>query len=462
MAFFQLSKMKMTQASITLSVSQLTRAIKYQLESQFSTVIVEGEVSNFKKQISNHLYFTLKDSQAQIQCVMFSSDARALRQLPKVGDQIRVRGEVNVYAPRGNYQIIVRSLRPAGLGELLVTLENRKNKYRQMGYFEPSLKKILPKSPRTIGVVSSPTGSVICDIIQILKRRANGFHLILNPAKVQGPGAREEVSRAIDEFNQYGLVDLIIVARGGGSMEDLWAFNEECVIESIHKSQIPVITAIGHETDTTLADLVSDLRAPTPSAAAELALEEEQKKVEFLKLCQLRIGQALNQTIRRDKERVRGLLNHPYLLSPNRILDFFEQKLDDKVRDLDQVGLEFKHRFERLLQGRKNKLQSLNPQLKIQNGLSRLSMLRQNIEASFQKNVERKKSKMNTLVTHLGAINPKKVLEKGYSILFDEKEKSVIVSTQEISLKQSVKLLLKDGAIKAQVNEIESKEPCKS
>jgi len=293
----------MTDSNIVLTVSGLTKAIKFQLEKQFSFVAVQGEVSNFKRQVSNHLYFTLKDSQAQIQCVMFSSDARLLKTLPKAGDQVEIKGEVNVYPPRGNYQIIVRTLKQAGLGQLLLMLEQRKKKYLQMGWFDTCLKKSIPKNPKTIGVVSSPTGSVISDILQILKRRAHSFHLILNPVKVQGEGAAQEVSAAIKAFNDHKLVDVIIVARGGGSMEDLWSFNETSVIESIHQSEIPVVCAIGHETDTTLADLVADLRAPTPSAAAELVVEETQKKLDFLKTVQERLIRTQLQFLSRQKER---------------------------------------------------------------------------------------------------------------------------------------------------------------
>jgi exodeoxyribonuclease VII large subunit len=451
----------MATPALTLTVSQLTRAIKYQLEHQFSFVVVEGEVSNFKQQISNHLYFTLKDSEAQIQCVMFSSEVKGLKQLPKAGDQVLIKGELSVYPPRGNYQIIVRSLQPAGLGELLILLEKRKNKYRELGWFDSSLKKPLPKYPKRIGVVSSPTGAVICDIIQILKRRANRFHLLLNPVKVQGVGAKEEISSAIDDFNTYNLVDLIIVARGGGSMEDLWPFNEECVIESIHRSKIPIITAIGHETDTTLADLVADLRAPTPSAAAELALEEEQKKVDFLNLCELRLTQSLHQSVQRHKEKIAVLLHHPFLTNPRRLLTLFQQQLDDKIRDLDQIAIQLKHRFALLVESKKRALQNQNPHLKIKNALYRLDIFQQNIRASFLSTLQTKKSNLTTLVTHLGAINPKKVLEKGYSILFDEKKKSVILSVEELSLKQNIKLLLKDGIIKAQINEIETSPACK-
>ncbi len=474
----------MTDSTIILTVSGLTKAIKFQLEKQFSFVAVQGEVSNFKRQVSNHLYFTLKDSQAQIQCVMFSSDARLLKTLPKAGDQVEIKGEVNVYPPRGNYQIIVRTLKQAGLGQLLLMLEERKKKYLQMGWFDASLKKNIPKNPKTIGVVSSPTGSVISDILQILKRRAHSFHLILNPVKVQGEGAAKEVSRAIKAFNDHKLVDVIIVARGGGSMEDLWAFNEVSVIESIYESEIPVVCAIGHETDTTLADLVADLRAPTPSAAAELVVEETQKKWDFLKTVQERLARTQLQFLSRQKERFSTLLKHPFLESPERLFRVFDQRLDEIKLKLDQAFFDSLHRFQTELHERKLKLQTLNPQMQIQEGLGRLNTLRskfslltlmllkkqisrlshiqERMDGAQSSLLQNKKSNFNNVLTHLKAINPKKLLEKGYSILFDEKQKSVIVSTQDISLKQNVKLLLKDGFIKACVHEIESGESCKT
>ncbi|MES2121396.1 MAG: exodeoxyribonuclease VII large subunit, partial [Chlamydiota bacterium] len=236
-----------------LSVSELTNEIKKQIESRFPAVAVKGEISNLKEQSSGHIYFTLKDAGAQLSAVLFRGNARELSRLPKNGDQVVLRGEISLYTPRGQYQMIVRNLEYAGVGELLLKLHAMKAKLQGLGWFDASRKRPLPRFPKTIGVVTSPTGAVIQDIVQVLSRRNAGVHLILHPVKVQGEGAAEEIARAIEEFNRFHLADLLIVGRGGGSLEDLWAFNEECVARAIFQSKIPVISAVGHETDFSIA-----------------------------------------------------------------------------------------------------------------------------------------------------------------------------------------------------------------
>ena len=218
-----------------LTVTQLTNAIKFSLESSFSNIWLQGEISNCKLHSSGHLYFSLKDSNAQIGAVMYRGDAAFLKMTPKDGNQVMVRGEINVYPPSGKYQIIVKEMKLVGLGELLLKLEELKIKLHKMGWFRADRKKPLPKLPRRIGIVTSPTGAAIQDILNILNRRFSGVHLILNPVRVQGEGAALEIARAIHEFNQFNLVDVMIIGRGGGSIEDLWAFNEEVVAEAIYK-----------------------------------------------------------------------------------------------------------------------------------------------------------------------------------------------------------------------------------
>ena len=219
-----------------LSVSELTQEIKRQLETNFRSISVKGEISNLKVQTSGHIYFTLKDKDAQISAVLFKGSTKSLSRLPKEGDQIVALGELTVYSPRGSYQLLVRELQYQGVGELLTQLHERKNRLQALGYFAKERKKKLPSFPKTIGVITSPTGAVIQDILHILQRRHSGFHLILCPVKVQGEGAKEEIAKAIYDFNRYKLADVLIVGRGGGSLEDLWAFNEEIVIEAIFRS----------------------------------------------------------------------------------------------------------------------------------------------------------------------------------------------------------------------------------
>lgn len=442
----------MTISQISLTVSQLTQAIKLHLEKQFPKVVVQGEVSNFKKQSSNHLYFTLKDAHSQIQCAMFQSDARLLKEIPKDGDQIEVCGDVNVYPPRGNYQIIVRSLKKAGLGDLLQLLEERKQKFLKQGYFDLAIKKKLPAFPKKIGIITSPTGAVISDILQILDRRAFGYHVILNPVKVQGAEAAAEISRAIDDFNQHQLVDVLIVGRGGGSIEDLWAFNEESVVTSIYKSQIPVITAIGHETDTTLSDLAADLRAPTPSAAAELVLAEKNEHLKFLEHVQKSINSAISYSLRERNQKLNALKKHPFFLSPQNIFRIYEQKVDEVQILIDQAYREKRGKLREQLNEFRLKIQAKSPTSQIQNKIFKLNQIQEKLNYKLESLIKAKRANFETVMTHLLAIDPKKLLEKGYTILFDQKSNCAIVSVKEIALKQKIKLILKDGTCEASID----------
>ena len=255
-----------------LTVTELTRLIKAALESEVGTVWVEGEVSNLRQPSSGHLYFTVKDANAQITAVLFRGDQQRLKFKPRDGLQVRVYGEISVYERSGNYQIIVRVLEEAGKGALQAKFEELKEKLQKEGLFDPARKKAIPLLPRHVGVVTSPTGAAIHDILNVISRRFPNLHLVLAPVKVQGEGAAREIAAAIEFLNRRGGFDVLIVGRGGGSLEDLWCFNEEIVARAIAASRIPVISAVGHEIDFTISDFVADLRAATPSAAAELVV----------------------------------------------------------------------------------------------------------------------------------------------------------------------------------------------
>ncbi len=411
------------------TVTELTSLIKKQLESRFFFVAVRGEVINFKEQSSGHLYFTLKDQGAQISAVLFKGTAQTLKRKPQSGDQIVIKGELSVYAPRGNYQIIARELSFAGVGELLVRLHELKNKLEQKGWFAKERKKSLPKFPKTIGVVTSPTGAVIQDILHILNRRFSGFRLILNPVKVQGEGAAQEIAQAIAQFNQHRLADVLIVGRGGGSLEDLWAFNEEVVANAIFASQIPIISAVGHETDFSIADFVADLRAPTPSAAAEIVIAEKEKELQFLAQTRRRMQETCRLIIKGRKEQLKAIRRQPALSSPDFLLGKFSQMIDEAKSDLLQC-------LQRQIQEKRLKLLGLERQAKAQSPLTRLSHLKQ---------------KLAMTSAHLRAINPKNLLTKGFAIVFQEKEDLVILSAKQVKEKEALRILMHDGEIHAQV-----------
>lgn len=460
-----------------LSVSQLTQAIKLSLEATFPLVCVQGEISNFKRQSSGHLYFSLKDNNAQIAAVMFRAEAARLRHVPKDGDQVVLKGELNVYPPRGNYQLIVRELHLAGIGELLLKLEELKGKLQQRGWFDLSIKKPLPKCPHRIGVVTSPTGAVIQDIIHVLTRRCAGFHLILNPVKVQGEGSAQEIAQAIHQFNQYDLVDVIIVARGGGSIEDLWAFNEEIVAEAIFKSHIPIISAVGHETDVTIADFVADVRAPTPSAAAEMAVAESSHQIRHLVQQRQRLDHTLQQLLRRYRQRLGDISRQPALSYPTYLLRAWMQRLDDLKQQIEQT-VETKLVHKRLhLTSLNRQLYSLRPSTQIQNlklkvvhfqqsvtqaCLNLLTRCRRNLDVheyysrldtGYNRQCSLRCERLKRLSTALSHSDPKALLSRGYSIVFSEADGSTIHSVSALPIGQRVKILVSDGARKATVTE---------
>jgi len=390
----------MRDASTLLTVSTLTNQIKNSLESSFINVKIEGEISNFKKHSSGHLYFDLKDSQAKIAAVMFRRGAQSLTLLPKEGDSVIVSASVNVYAPHGRYQLVVQSLEFVGTGALLLKLEELKRSVKARGWFEPEHKQRLPLFPKTIGVVTSPTGAVIQDILHVLERRHKGFHLILNPVRVQGKEAAKEIAQAIKEFNEHKLADVLIVGRGGGSLEDLWPFNEEIVAEAIFHSKIPIVCAVGHETDFCIADFVADVRAPTPSAAAEIVGAEKSEKLKFLQKSRQTIRYSLEQLLCRHKLRLAAMQKHPIYANPLLMLSGPEQRLDELQTRLDQC---------------------------------------------VPKEIEAKKEKLAQLVRGLQSVDPKNVLKRGYGILFAKKSKSVIVSSQNLQKGDLVNAILADG-----------------
>ena len=415
-----------------LSVSELTRSIKFQLESKFLNLVVQGEVSNFKAQTSGHYYFSLKDSEAQVSAVMFRGDAALLRKLPKDGDQVIVKGALSVYPPSGKYQIVVRELTFSGLGALLLKLEELKIKLHQLGYFKKEHKKPLPRFPKTIGVVTSPTGAVIRDILNVLTRRHKGFCLIINPVRVQGDGAAAEIARAITEMSAYALCDVMIVGRGGGSLEDLWAFNEESVAKAIYESRIPIVAAVGHETDHTIACYVADVRAPTPSAAAEIILQEEAALLRHLSQIGERLDTSLLSLLKHERQKLNGILRHPLFTSPYALLGPWMQRLDTLH----------------------SRIEAVKPAAKIAQMKAHLKQLTLRLDATFLHSLKNKESRLQKLTEILKAIDPKNLLSKGYSILFSKKDGSLIKSARSLKKSETLSLLLADGSAEATITEV--------
>jgi exodeoxyribonuclease VII large subunit len=310
-------------------VSELTAGIRELLERSFTDVWVEGEVSNFRPAQSGHLYFTLKDARAQIRCVCFRDQASRLKFRPEDGLQVTVRGSISVYELRGEYQIYVTNIEPVGLGALQLAFEQLKKKLSEEGLFDEARKKLLPALPRCIGVVTSPTGAAIRDILRVLKRRFPNVYVQLYPVKVQGEGAAGEIVQALRYFNRVKTVDVLILARGGGSLEDLWAFNEEVVARAIFASEIAVISGVGHETDFTIADFVADLRAPTPSAAAEIVVRSKQEFERHIAEHSRHLVQQMRYHFSQWRHRVRDLQTHRGFRQMDALVRLRRQEVDE-------------------------------------------------------------------------------------------------------------------------------------
>lgn len=415
-----------------LSVSDLTLSIKKNLESKYSSVRVKGEISNLRKQSSGHIYFSLKDVNAQIAAVLFQGNTRSLKELPKDGDQVILEGELSVYPPRGSYQLIVRKIEFDGVGKLLLQLHQLKEELHRLGWFNQDRKKMLPPFPKTIGVVTSPTGAVIKDIINVLTRRSPTFQLILNPVKVQGQGAAEEIAEAIHDFNKHGLVDLIIVGRGGGSLEDLMPFNELCVAKAIYQSKIPIISAVGHETDYSISDYVADVRAPTPSAAAEIAVKEKATLIASLSKGRAILQNITRQLINQYRTRLERFAKHPKFSDLYYLLGTFQQKIDHIETDLT-ITLQ-------------NKLQRARYQLDAK------KQLRNNQTPTLL--LQRKRESLLRICQHLQSVNPKTILKKGYCIPFEENKKMVILRASELNPSQKISLLFHDGQVESIVEKV--------
>lgn len=310
-----------------LTVSELTREIKDILEMQFADILVEGEISNLRVPPSGHIYFTLKDDLSQIRVVLFKNQARGLRFSPEDGLHVICRGRVSLYEKRGEYQLILEEMEPKGIGALQLAFLQLKERLEKEGFFDPSRKKPIPMVPQTIGIVTSPTGAVIRDMLQIIERRFENVHLLLYPVRVQGEGAASEIAKGIEYFNEQMEVDVILVARGGGSLEDLWAFNEEEVARAIFYSQIPIVSAVGHETDYTISDFVADLRAPTPSAAAELVVKDKREIKNTLRFLESRLGSEVLQIFQEGKTHLSHLKKR--LKDPRKRMEESFLRVDD-------------------------------------------------------------------------------------------------------------------------------------
>ncbi len=402
------------------AVSELSRAIKQILGKSFPSVWVEGEVSNFHAAPSGHLYFTLKDASSQLKAICFRNQARYLKFRPTDGLVIILRGRLGVYEPRGEYQIYVEHIEPAGLGAFQLAFEQLKTKLAAEGLFDPESKNPLPVLPRTIGMITSPQGAVIRDMLRVLRRRYPNMNALLYPVRVQGEGSVEEIAEGLRYFNRSHAADVIIIARGGGSLEDLWGFNEENVARAIAASKIPVISAVGHETDFTIADFVADLRAPTPSAAAELVVRPREELAEEVENLGRRLQQNLRWRIQEARQRLTELRLHPVFQTLSSRLAERAQRADHAVTRMAELLRRRirQSREEALLRSARVRHFDFRQFLE----LRRLRLARRVSHriTHFDRILTSRRQRLLNLHSVLQERSPLGILQRGYSITTDE------------------------------------------
>jgi exodeoxyribonuclease VII large subunit len=394
------------------SVTQVTNYLKELLETDpnLSPVMLKGEISNFHHHSSGHMYFTIKDEKTQLSAVMFRGYNQGLDFIPEDGMSVIVEGKISIYPARGQYQIYVHKMQPDGIGSLHLAYEQLKKRLEKEGLFREELKQAIPKIPAKVGVVTSPTGAAIRDIISVVKRRFSNVSLLIAPSQVQGEGAEETLVRGLELLNQSD-VDVIIIGRGGGSIEDLWAFNKEKLARAIFNSRVPVISAVGHETDFTIADFVADMRAPTPSAAAELVVSNREEVVKYL-------GRLYNNLNNAMENRVNRLNDRLLSLQERRALRLPEEKIAEYMQRIDELSM--------------------------------------NLEQRIVDNLTKKQEKLERAVGQLNSLSPLNTFARGYSLARKLDSEEEINSITQLEEGEKIEVILKDGALECEVEVIKS------
>ena len=435
------------------SVSELNRSAASVLEQNFSWIWVEGEISNLAQPASGHIYFSLKDAQAQVRCAMFKSRNNSLNFSPENGMQVQVRGKVSLYQPRGDYQLIVDRMEEAGDGALQRKFEALKARLAAEGLFDEDFKQDIPELPECIGVITSNTGAAIHDVLSVIKRRFPSIPVRLYSVPVQGEAAAPAICRALELVEEQAECDVLLLVRGGGSLEDLWAFNEESVAHAIYECPIPVVSGIGHEVDVTIADFVADIRAATPTAAAETVTPDQSSWLQSLDWYQHRLQQLMTEKIQRQNETLVWLGKRLSQQHPVAVVQRLSQRLDDV-----EQRLHYAWRYR--LQQQQNRHQQLHARLLTASPAQllsryqhRLQILGQNLQHHIEQTLQRQKARLQNNVRTLNAISPLQTLERGYSITSNSQGKTISHSS-DISVGEEMQTRLHQGKIVSQVKKI--------
>ncbi|HCB2208004.1 TPA: exodeoxyribonuclease VII large subunit [Citrobacter farmeri] len=442
-----------SQTSAIFTVSRLNQTVRLLLEQEMGQVWISGEISNFSQPSSGHWYFTLKDDTAQVRCAMFRNSNRRVTFRPQHGQQVLVRANITLYEPRGDYQIIVESMQPAGEGLLQQKYEQLKAKLQAEGLFDQQHKQALPSPAHCVGVITSKTGAALHDILHVLKRRDPSLPVIIYPTAVQGDDAPGQIVRAIELANARQECDVLIVGRGGGSLEDLWSFNDERVARAIFASMIPVVSAVGHETDVTIADFIADLRAPTPSAAAEMVSRNQQELLRQILSAQQRLGMAMDYFLANRSRRFTQIYHrlqqqHPQLRLARQqtALERLHQRMNVAI---DSQLKRTSQRQARLLQ----RLNQQSPQPRIYRAQTRIQQLEYRLAENVRSRLSATRERFGNAVTHLEAVSPLSTLARGYSVSTATDGK-VLKKVKQVKTGDVMTTRLEDGWVESQVTDI--------
>ena len=431
-------------------VRELVSQVRELVEQKYGDVWVEGEISNFRPAPSGHIYFTLKDADAQLPIVLFRRQAMLLRFRPEDGLHVLVRGRVSVYEQRGQMQLVAETMEPVGAGSLQLAFEQLKERLKAEGLFDADRKKPLPAFPRTVGIVTSPTGAVVRDFLNIVARRHSGLNVLLAPVSVQGDQAAAEIESAIAHLNESGLVDLIVLARGGGSLEDLAAFNSERVARGIASSRLPVVSAIGHETDFTIADFVADLRAPTPSAAAELITEAQHRIAEYLATLDHRLTRAARFQLLQARQHLSRLPVGRAEARMANLLHRKAQRLDDLTARLESAFASALRRRQELVAARAAAVLRHDPRQALATARSRLQALHNHLHRGIDHLLHANAATLSSLDARLHSLSPLAVLDRGYALVLNANG-SVVRSAAQLNPGDPLTTRLADGAFTSRV-----------
>jgi exodeoxyribonuclease VII large subunit len=442
------------QADTVYSVSQLNRETKRLLASHFLSVQVAGEISNLSMPSSGHIYFTLKDAQAQIRCAMFKGQQLRLRFKPENGKQIVVTAQVSLYEPRGDYQLVVEHMEEAGDGALRLAFDKLKYQLQQEGLFAEDRKKPLPLLPTRIGIITSPSGAAIHDILSVLKRRFPAIPVLIYPVAVQGDAAKTEIVQALATANQQKLVDVIILGRGGGALEDLWAFNEERVARAIAASDIPVISAVGHEVDVTIADFVADLRAATPTAAAEHAVPEQNEWLQNFQAYEQHLTQQMQRRFQQQQQKLHWLIKALQQQHPGQKLQRNAQRLDELELRIKQAMYRQMHTLNLQVSLYSHQLKQWQPQQRIAIHQQQLAFYQQRLYAAIKAKLNVLQNNQAALSQTLNAVSPLATLQRGYTITQRQDNLRIVKDVSQLKVDDLIVNRLANGQIVSQVKKI--------